>query len=265
MFKKKTRVQMHLKDQPVPEGEHLLEVDSVGSGGQRRHHDVLGRGREPPVRIERPLIDVEEPHGGISRNDFLGAVAVMHVEVDDRHAAKAVLMDRPQRADGDVVDVAESPGLGPRRMMAGRTHRTEGVADPSLHQGVDRRRHGAGALHGGVESLGTHLGIGFAEGGKRTGIAFGCQTLPFYVGAVMREEHGADGSATAFKTLHALVEPERNQMIFNRIQPLRALRRLGEGIGHVHAVVREPAGRQPLTGNGHIGGKADEWTREISA
>ena len=29
MFKKKTRVQMHLKDQPVPEGEHLLEVDDL--------------------------------------------------------------------------------------------------------------------------------------------------------------------------------------------------------------------------------------------
>ncbi|MCH3957014.1 MAG: ABC transporter ATP-binding protein [Olsenella sp.] len=29
MFKKKTRVQMHLKEQPVPEGEHLLEVDDL--------------------------------------------------------------------------------------------------------------------------------------------------------------------------------------------------------------------------------------------
>ena len=29
MFEKKTRVQMHLKDQPVPEGEHLLEVDDL--------------------------------------------------------------------------------------------------------------------------------------------------------------------------------------------------------------------------------------------
>lgn len=29
MFKKKARVQMHLKDQPVPEGEHLLEVDDL--------------------------------------------------------------------------------------------------------------------------------------------------------------------------------------------------------------------------------------------
>jgi hypothetical protein len=39
--------------------------------------------------------------------NVLGAVAVMHVEVDDRHALDAMRLQRVARRDGDVVEDAK--------------------------------------------------------------------------------------------------------------------------------------------------------------
>ena len=68
----------------------------------------------------------------IGPEDVLRAVAVMHVEIDDRGALDAVALLRMARGDGGVVEQAEAHrprGLG---MMAGRAHGDEGVARPCL-------------------------------------------------------------------------------------------------------------------------------------
>ena len=57
----------------------------------------------------------------------LRAVAVVDVEIDDRHPVEAVRLARPQRPDGGVVEQAKAHrpvGFG---VMARRAHRAKGV------------------------------------------------------------------------------------------------------------------------------------------
>ena len=46
------------------------------------------------ARVERVLEDADHQHALVAGQDVLGAVAVVHVEVDDRHALEAVALQR---------------------------------------------------------------------------------------------------------------------------------------------------------------------------
>ena len=66
----------------------------------------------------------DEQHAVVLPEDLLRAVAVMHVVVDDRHAADAMLGLHVTGSDGDVVDETEAhrrpgPGVMPRRPHQG--------------------------------------------------------------------------------------------------------------------------------------------------
>ena len=70
----------------------------------------------------------------------------MHVEIDDRDLPQPVRRPRMHRADGDVVEQAESHAASGLGVMAGRADRAEGVAGVSgrhLVDGVDDRACGA--------------------------------------------------------------------------------------------------------------------------
>ena len=67
-------------------------------------------------------------HPRIVAKDVLGAVAVVHVEVDHRHPLQPVLLERVGRAHRDVVEEAESHGPAALGVMPGRAHAAEGVA-----------------------------------------------------------------------------------------------------------------------------------------
>ena len=62
----------------------------------------------------------------IAGKNILGAVAVMHVEIDDRGALETVHRERVRDADGDVVEQAEAHGpIAHRRdVRAGARRRT---------------------------------------------------------------------------------------------------------------------------------------------
>jgi hypothetical protein len=79
-------------------------------------------------------------HARILVERLLGAVAVMHVEVEDRNALEAVGFERMHGSDRDVVEDAEAHRPSRRRMVPGRAHRAEGVARLARHHHV-RRAH----------------------------------------------------------------------------------------------------------------------------
>jgi hypothetical protein len=76
---------------------------------------------------------------GVAGQDVLGAVAVVHVEVDDRHALAAVAFQRIARGERHVVEEAEAHGAAAAGVVAGRAHRAEGVLQLAGHHRVGRR------------------------------------------------------------------------------------------------------------------------------
>ena len=60
-------------------------------------------------------------HGGVVSEDGGGAVALVHVEVDDRDAARVLVALQDARGDGDVVEDAEAlAAIGERMVRASR-------------------------------------------------------------------------------------------------------------------------------------------------
>src|ERR1700692_2499625 len=66
-------------------------------------------------------------HRFVAPENLLRAVAVMHVEIDDRGTRDAVLLLRIARRDGDVVEQAKAHRPRSLGVMAGRARGDEGV------------------------------------------------------------------------------------------------------------------------------------------
>ena len=77
-------------------------------------------------------------HARILVERVLGAVAVMHVEVEDRDALEAVRLDRVHRADRHVVEDAEAHGRDRawRDGPGGRTAQNAFFASPDITRSV---------------------------------------------------------------------------------------------------------------------------------
>jgi hypothetical protein len=89
------------------------------------------------VRVERVLEDADHQHALVVRDDVLGAVAVVDVEVDDRDALEPAHVERMARGDRDVVEEAEAHR---RRRVAwwpgGRTEQNAFSTVPSMTASV---------------------------------------------------------------------------------------------------------------------------------
>jgi hypothetical protein len=86
-------------------------------------------------------------HARLALEAVLGAVAVMHVEIEDRHALQAVHVERLPGADGDAVKQTKTHGPLRLGVMAGRTQRTERVGSLA----ADHRIHGGDGRAGGAQ------------------------------------------------------------------------------------------------------------------
>ena len=65
--------------------DHLADHIALGSGRKRHIHHVFRHVLGPGIRVERMLEETDHQHTLVSRQDLLGPIAVMHVEVDHRH------------------------------------------------------------------------------------------------------------------------------------------------------------------------------------
>src|SRR2546423_1064915 len=74
------------------------------------------------VRIKRMLKRRHHQNAMIAGKNFLGAVAVMDVEIDDRDARKPMYGERVRCADRNVVEQAKTHRARPFGMMSRRSH-----------------------------------------------------------------------------------------------------------------------------------------------
>ena len=86
----------------------------------------------------------------VARDDVLGAVAVVHVPVDDRDALQAELRLGPARGDRHVVEQAEAH----RPLALGVVARRPREGEPAAADGFDRR---AGREQRGLVGVSVHI------------------------------------------------------------------------------------------------------------
>ena len=86
----------------------------------------------------------------VTREDVLGAVAVVHVEIDDGDALGGAAGDGVVRGDRDVVEQAESHRGRLLGVVAGWANRAERVARPAGRDLVDGEAGRAAAAQRGV-------------------------------------------------------------------------------------------------------------------
>ena len=82
---------------------------------------------EAGARVLRPLVRRGVEDVRLLVEDGLGAVAVVHVPVEDGDALAGGVQHRG--GDGDVVDEAEAHGAVARGVMAGRAHEGGAVVE----------------------------------------------------------------------------------------------------------------------------------------
>ena len=97
-----------------------------------------------------------EEHPAVSTEDILGAVGVMHIEIDDGDTLEAMDGNRVRCADGDVVEKTEPHGAVPLRMMARRPDSTKGTSGLAGHHHVNGLDIGARCIERGLEGVGIH-------------------------------------------------------------------------------------------------------------
>ena len=140
---------------PLFEGgaERLAAV----AGPQRRVDDgvvLAGLADRAGAGKERHLVGRAIHHRLVGPENLLRAVAVMHVEIDDRRAGDAVVILRIARGDGGVVEQTKAHrprGLG---MVAGRPRGDEGIGGFFRQHLVDRIDGAADRAQGRFETAG---------------------------------------------------------------------------------------------------------------
>ena len=94
---------------------------------------------------------------------FLGAVAMMDIEVHDQDFADVVGMLQVARSHGDVVEQAEAHGSGVSRMMPRRPHRAERRCVFSRKNVIDSGYNSSGGVEGRFERFLRNRRIGRVE------------------------------------------------------------------------------------------------------
>ena len=106
----------------------------------------IAKGARPGAWIPGKLMNGGERDPRIVRDDLFGPVAMMRVEIPDRHPLCAV-RERVERSDCDVAEITKAHGAIARRVMAGRAHQTEGALSPhGLARHIHRRTRRAGRM-----------------------------------------------------------------------------------------------------------------------
>lgn len=237
-------------------GQHMIrhrgaEGPPVRPVGQRHvHHVVVGARlvRGPGAGIERPLVGRAEQDSCVILDQVLGAVAVVNVEIDDRHAGQAMVIQRVPRRDGDRPEQAEAHGDLALGMVTGRAHRGKGVADLPGQDHVDpaQRRPDRPVCRGeragremriGIQRAPATLGNGIAD---RIEVAAGMQAQYVVIGG--HGGHNPD-KVEPLERPEDGIEPGHLFGMSRRCHVAEAIRMCNQGGGH--------AGRERETLDSH--------------
>ena len=93
-------------------------------------------------------------HPRLVGEGFFGAVAMMHIEVDDRDPLQPMHVQRVARRDRDVIEQAKSHRFRGPRMMTGGSNRTKCIIQLAGNDRIGRRHRGPGGAQGRAPAVG---------------------------------------------------------------------------------------------------------------
>ena len=112
--------------QPGP----LNELTHRGATGVGRHWQVeqVGRTRAAAaLGVERVLEKTHHQNSLVARHNVFGAVAVVHIKIDNRHPLQTMALQRILGCNRYIVEKAKTHRPVMAGMVAGRTHGTKRV------------------------------------------------------------------------------------------------------------------------------------------
>jgi hypothetical protein len=238
----------HLRLERVQRRQPLLGdnlAHGVALGGQRhRHVDHVGGDRlRLAVRIERMLEEAHHQRARLVEEGFLGAVAVVDVEVDDGHPRQAARVERVLGRHGDIVEQTEAHRLDRPRVVAGRAHRAEGVVDLAVDDGVGRGHGGAGGALRGQPAPGVERGVAVDRIGvarRRHVVAHDGDGVAAVVALEVGQRH-----QRRFAVFQQVADVRSDQLVRDGLQ---ARRGFGVPVAHVVALAIGMA----VNGCGHV-------------
>ena len=138
---------------------HLTEFFAIGTAGKRHIEHVGCRSLGPAVRIKRVLEHADHQYLARYSETVLGSIAVMHVEIDNRHPRKPVRLQGMGGGYRDVIEKAETHRIRPFGMMARRTHGTKGILHFTGHHQIDGHDSRTCRTQCGLPGVGIHRRI----------------------------------------------------------------------------------------------------------
>ena len=115
--------------------EGLAQRCAIGATRQRYVHHVRRMTVSTAVRIVGMTKAREHQHALIAGENFFCAIAVMDIEIDNRHPLQCVLRHGMTHRQRDVVEHAKAHGAVVFGMVSGRTHAAERrLGLPAQHQ-----------------------------------------------------------------------------------------------------------------------------------
>ena len=112
--------------QPGP----LNELTHRSATGVGRHWQVeqVGRTRAAAaLGVERVLEKTHHQNSLVARHNVFGAIAVVHIKIDNRHPLQAMALQRILGRNRHIVEKAKTHRPVMAGMVAGRTHGTKRV------------------------------------------------------------------------------------------------------------------------------------------
>ena len=167
------------------------------------------------------LEDRHHHHARVVLEDFFGAVAVVHVKVDDGHTLQAVLRQRMRGGDGHVVVKTETHRLGRFSVVARRADAAKGVGGQAFAYHVHCLDRAARRAARGAQGVRHHGGIrihAIGAAGRRAG---------FQRFQVVRRMHAGELLVGDFRRLdfvQFVVQLRGHQLVTDGNQPLGAFR-----------------------------------------
>ena len=106
------------------------------------------------------LKDAAHQHAVIARQNVFGAVAVVHIKVNHRHAFEVMAIQRVLHAHGHVVEKTKAHGLVARGMVTRRAHGTKSIFQLARNHRIGRRQRRACRAQRSLEGVAVDGGIG---------------------------------------------------------------------------------------------------------
>ncbi len=199
----------------------------------RQVDQVVGLRRVAAVRVPRMLEEADHQYAVVTGDDVFGAVAVVHIEVDDGHALQAAHHQRVARGNRQVVDEAKANRSIARGVVARRAHRAEGVVHRAVDHRIGRGYGGTGCAAHRVQGARACDGVG-VDGARMARLRHLLQqrAQPGDMPGTMRQRDRGPIDQRRIAALECAAHTACQQAVVDRIQPRRAFR-----MARAHVVV----------------------------